>query len=278
MARVFDPGEWNLAEHGDSRQREWARTIGTACPDYEGFWQRHVLPLTFRPHQPENYFIRPTQKKPLLDMADGSYAMFLHLTGALQWSGWLLERHEEPMLRPTDCVFYFFSHTYSLLEASAWFALAVDQTLREYHAEPCFRVYRDEEARHFQWESSPRRTCWRGLQTLSNPYRNALIHQRPLFVQGNLLPTKEGIDKLSGLTAISKLALRDKSVWDHAVPANEVIHAIVDSASGLCNEFWRWSARSLDGLAGSKYTHDQLRLRPQDGQLTLRKIHAARGA
>ena len=116
-------------------------------------------------------------------------------------------------------------------------------------------VSRDEEGKHFRWESSPRYTCWRGLQSLSNPYRNALIHQRPLFVQANLLPTKDGIDRLSGLTAISKLALRDRSVADHALPAHQVVHAIVDSAAGLCNEFWRWAARALDGLEGHRNLH-----------------------
>jgi len=61
----------------------------------------------------------PTQARCLLDLADGSYAMFLHVTGALQWSRTLVEKRSQVMFRPTDCAFYMLSHTYSLLEAAA---------------------------------------------------------------------------------------------------------------------------------------------------------------
>ena len=62
----YEPSSWKLSVHGDSRQRKWAEMVCQLCPDYEPFWQRHIVPLTFRPHDKDNYFVRPKQKKHLL--------------------------------------------------------------------------------------------------------------------------------------------------------------------------------------------------------------------
>ncbi|HKJ84592.1 MAG TPA: hypothetical protein VKA06_00880, partial [Spirochaetia bacterium] len=43
---MLEPTAFHLAEHGDSRQRQWAGRILPAWPHYEHFWRHYVVPLT----------------------------------------------------------------------------------------------------------------------------------------------------------------------------------------------------------------------------------------
>ena len=276
----FDPDHWTLAEHGDSRQRRWAARITGACPAYERFWQRHIVPLTFRPHQPDNYFVRPTQRRQLLDLADRSYAMLLHLMGTLDWSDGLLNGKGRGDFRPTDCAYYFFSHAYSLREAGSGFADAVNQVLERYKSEPVFAVSRNEAMQRWEWKHGEAARRWRDLRDATNDYRNALVHERPLLVQTRSLPARDrtAIRELSGLTAITRLARDEKSLDAHCVAAEKVVLPILGVAEGFCDELWKTACGALDAIENPRYRKDQLAMRQEDSRLTLEKIHHVRGS
>ena len=365
---AYDPSAWHLAEHGDSRQRRWAPRVCSLCPAYEPFWQKHIVPLTFRPHDSRNYFVRPKQKKHLLALADTSYALFLHLTGMLRWSDPLLalggDSKEEPgsiskgsassaagegsssaregggsrakerpgsstrgepasaskgsagsatgkhsssatrgtsdsladpldlcspdrdaPFRPTDCLYYFFSHTYSLLEAAGTFAEAVNRTLEKYGEDPIFPVDRD--TKKSSWYFRQRRSrlaapsvagSWHALASMSKVYRNALVHERPLLMQSGYLPAprEDAVRELSGLVAISRMALNERTIFELCERVEEVIQPIVKTGVELADLLWEDASEALDAIDSVKYPEDQLRLRPEESHLTLEKILAAR--
>ena len=279
----FDPNAWRLAEHGDSRQRRWAAVLAQRCPAYEGFWQRHIVPLTFRPHQRDNYFLRPRQKQRLLRLADTSYALFLHLTGVLTWGERLRSRTTALPLRPTDAAYYLFSHAYSQLEAAGSFADAVNRVGSEYGGTKVFSVSRKEGSGTWTLHRRGQRgrfagLAWHELADRTRVYRHALVHDRPLFLQSDRMPRPDAdaIREMSGLTAIARLALRERSLLDACVPVEDVVTGIEERACRLADVLWQSATEALDQLGSDRYREDQLRLRPEESGLTLARILAAR--
>jgi len=191
---------------------------------------------------------------------------------------WTLAEHGD--FRPTDCAYYFFSHAYSLREAGSGFADAVNQVRGRYKCDPIFPVSRDEVVQRWKWKHGEAARRWRALRDATNDYRNALVHERPLFVQTRSLPARDrtAIRELSGLTAITRLARDEKSLDEHCVPAWQVVRPILGVAAGFCDELWRAACEALDAIENPRYRKDQLTMRAEDSRLTLERIRHARGS
>lgn len=272
--------QYNLKQHGDSRQREFADLINRRCPNFEPFWRAHIVPLSFRALEPENYFIRPQLKKQFVELADSSYGVFMHLVGALRWSETLLSLQRNEKWKPTDAAYYFFSHVYSLLEATGSLADAVNRVLDKMGADELFVVERPTEQSSWKIEytgGSDVGRHWRSLQRMAKPYRNCLVHDKPLIFQNGLMPIarQDAIRALSGLTAISRLAMKDASILPQSEKVSDQIPRIVDTACELVDRLFLEAAENLDALDRARYD-DARKPTPAEKQLTLKKILKAR--
>lgn len=276
----FDPDAWSLAEHGDSRQRRHATRLAVAWPHYEELWRRHVLPLTFRPHQPDNYFLRPTQKRPLVALADASYAAFFHYAGMVEWRDQLPHARRPEAIRASECLYCYFSHVSSLFDAVLHFARAVNDVLLEYRQPTAFGVLESEDGQPYGLSTQQARAAaglWHELRRELAPYRNFLVHQQPVLLQNNLLPKVGSMREFSGLTAISKQALSKQDPRLHHEPALEMLEETTEHLAGMLDRVWQEALEALDRIDQPRYREDQLKLRPDDAPLTLERIHAARG-
>ena len=277
----FDSSSYSLAEHGDSRQRACASQMARLWPSYELFWRSHLVPLTFRPYQAGNYFIRPTQTRVLLRLADSSYAAFFHFAGCLDWRDDLPRGNTQGKRRSSECLYCFFSHAGSLLDAVVEFCDAVNAVLRHYRADEAFHVFRDADSGFKRLGPDRASLEQREFRTLSErlkPYRNFLVHSRPVLVQNDYMPRVQSIREMTGLTVISQVARKGALLDEHFEPIEPTLDDLLQAMGAVLDLVWARGERALQEIDNPKYRQDQLYLRPDDEGLTLDKILAARGS
>ncbi len=287
-AKLMTTHDWHLAEHGDSFEREWARHVLDGFPAYEDFWRRHVVPLSFREHEPLNPFVRPSVPARLADLANAGYAVFYHVAHCHAYLDQLCLRKDYTAFpRPTECLYCFFSHARSGLDALLYLCRAVNNSLKEYDREAIFEVKTVS-----QWLNPVRlEYCTPRVKGAVNPdlgpyfeltaklasYRNLLVHNKPIFLQNDWLPRPEFAAEYAGLTAIGKLAKNPAARDAHFVPARDELTDMLGLLKQFAQSLVKFSTVHLDALAETSYPRDQRKLGKGDHKLTLQDFKRARG-
>lgn len=175
------------------------------------------MPLSFRPREPENQFIRPSLAGHLVALADAAYAVFYHVAHVHAYDQRLLFRkdlHDFP--RPTECLYCFFAHVHSAHEALLHFCDAVNRVRAHYDADAVFDLeYDPVRGRHpfgLKGSAAGLADCEpvdgaasQRMQSTLAAYRNLLIHEKPIFLQNMWLPRTSELEAYSGLTAIGRV-------------------------------------------------------------------------
>jgi hypothetical protein len=276
----FDPTSYSLATHGDSRQRRWARTILEHWPRYETFWREHSVPLTFAVIEPGNYFLRPDLPGVLEELADTQYAVFFHLAQMHEWTRRVINQPKEKYVSASEMVYLYFSHAYSLIEATHGFADAVDQVAYTYGGDVRFACPRDEagwlRGLGDAWGMAADRLKWRDLVRRIGSYRNCLVHRKPVFLQNAYMPRPEYFDTMTGLAAIARVARNPLLLEERYEQAVPVLESLLEECGRVLDVIWLEAERALETIERGRYRADQLRVRPGTEKLTKEKILGVR--
>lgn len=259
---------WSLLTQGDSFEREWSAFVMDQFPAYEQFWRRHVVPLSFRPRQPDNQFIRPSLAPHLVGLADASYAVFYHVAHVHAYEQRMLFRkHPQDFPRPTECLYCFFTHAHSAHEALLHFGQAVNRALAHYGQDEVFDIERDAQfGRHLQrlrGSTPPDGACpqvdlevYQRLQSMLSAYRNLLIHEKPIFMQNLWLPRTAKLDEYAGLTAIGKIARDPDALRRDYREVREAMQEVIFLTKQVAEMVFALAICALDRL-GDGYSKDQ---------------------
>jgi hypothetical protein len=249
----------SLLTHGDSFEIDspWTRGILQNFPAFDRFWAAHIVPLTRRDEVPPSNLVRPNPKPEFNWMADANYAVFYHLTYAHFWTDRVLgsERHETP--NPTEGLYCYFSHLFSLIESTKWFALRVNQLTytyeganRPFDVSPNFDKHTGEHRTPtLRGRANGERFAdFDGVCHTWRPYRNFLVHNGLVFVEGGRIPTLPALPNYSGLTAITKVAAGEGSMNRDFEPASVRLPALNREVTAAINPIWECALRALDEL------------------------------
>jgi len=277
---TFDPTTYHLSDHGDSRQRKWAKRILSHWPHYETLWQHYIVPLTFQIKEPGNYFIRPSIAPEFEDLADTQYAVFFHLAQMHEWCVLMDNRGDAKYLGATEALYAFFSHGTSMLDATVSFAAAVDAVIACYDGTPRFGIEVDRWGNPVlgdAWGMAGDRANWHGLVDRIKAYRNLLVHRRPVFMQNAYVPKAAWVDAMSGLTAVSRLALEPDLLETRYEPVVPMMRSLLEGAGVALDGVWAAAVGGLGALDQAELGADLTRIAKRDRDLDRDTILALRG-
>lgn len=277
---AFDPSGFSLARHGDSRQRYWAQKILAHWPHYESFWRAHGVPLSFRVIEEDNYFLRPDLPEHLEELADTQYAVFFHLAQMHEWARQLGNRPDAKYISASEMLYLFFSHAYSMIEATHGFADAVDRAALHYGGTERFACVRNESGWLVGlgdgWGMQADRHKWSELVQRIGRYRNCLVHRRPVFLQNAYMPRPEYFDTMTGLAAIARVAQNPVLLEERYEPARPVLEQLLVDSARVLDVIWLEAGRALEQIDVPRYRADQVRVRPGTEKLTKERILGVR--
>ena len=307
MAQGQPKRPYTLLDDGGGREKLWAREIFGDDKGYEQLWSEHVAPLTFRVVDRNNHYLRPSVNEPLRNLADTLYATLFHITEAHAWThrlkstlaefksaaggretsvtkaGRATEVAEEKRIKeaflPTEALYCFFSHGYSLLESSVKFGRAVNTILGEYapsRKEPFTVIDVGDDGRSKRlgsWGDARSEKAYRDLSTGLSGYRASLVHDKPVFILTRRIPRQGQEKEWSGLAAICR-AVRDRERYlRQTVGVSTAFdELLVLMRAGMCG-IWGTAATALGPLlSDSRYLRAQREGIEKDRELTLDKI------
>lgn len=267
------------------------RRYGDISPRTNYFWQRHIVPLTFRAYNPENYFLRPGVARPLLDLANAHYAVAHHLGYCLEWVGRVRAiksrrkqgRREFPT--STEAVYAFFAHAMSAVDASLWLVCRANDVLDRYgRGQACRPRFSNTRCWGKQFpiglRQDHRAPCldpFFQLNKVLKPYRNLLLHETPVFIHNDRMPKDSAFSGYAGLAGIGMLA-RDPGAFPRDF--EEVEHRLTELVALLgrgLTPVWCRVLNALDSIADPRYHRDQLALAAADKKLKLADFERVRG-
>jgi hypothetical protein len=221
-------------------------------------------------------------------MADANYASFYHLTYAYYWTDRVLRSGRKEFPNATEGLFCYFSHLFSLIESTKWFALRVNQLTYTYTEAPrAFDVTPnfDEKTGEDRTPtlagnaSGHRFTEFDKICKGWRAYRNFLVHNGVVYVEGRLMPTREALPDYSGLTAISKIAAGD-GVMNREFEATDTRLPILNRQIACAvNPIWECAKTALDEIRGARpkeYFDEQRAVEPWYEKLDLKVIESLR--
>jgi len=288
-----------LAYHGDTTERELARRVLPDIPAYEEFWREFIVPLSFRtPEDPWFYFIRPTQHRSPLKLADASYGCLFHLVACHDWVDRLADMSHESRHATTAGLFCLFGHAGAMLYAANTLAKAVNEAL-DYdrkvgnlptdHSMPSFKL--EPQGKSGQLWAVPccplsRLGPFADLCTAVRDYRNSLVHEKLLFVQNGLLPkahheghqtTGSHLDWFSGLAAMGRAARSHLILRECFEPVGAILPRLALQMRQGLNSVWA-SALTFLGPIRDRYhaRNDPKRWDARDRDLTIDDFVAVR--
>ena len=287
-----------LKTSGDSVEKRIANDPDgflARIPSYEGFWQYHIVPLSGRLLPKAETHIRPLLDRRLHNLADSSYSVFFHLAGWHECRERLVDIPTDDVHGISQQLFYLFSHAYSLIESMDYLAKAVNDVLRS--RRPDDRAF---PLPHMPTEPkwppekpdvelpldvrrllSRERGCECGLETYGDYYqfekevlgfRNFLVHGRPLFVHGDLVPKletqacplrREWADYArrysktgsyshpelhSGLAAVGVMRIDSRVIDNCLEPLSELVDRITTGALAAASAVYRVSLNRLNEM------------------------------
>lgn len=249
--------EWNLSEHGAGDERKWGPVVGRRFPNYEIFWRRHVVPLTYRVSDPKVKLLRSAVRSELGDLATSNFGVFRHLVGChvLLAAG--------PDAFGEDGVYNFYSRLYSAGCAGTTFLSAVGKVLREYGG-----VYIPDTRRRIAAHGAP--GLWNrfneALETRTKDYRGQQVHDWGFPILDGRIPKREylsrwirksnkGLGELDAFLQEPNATSRIAEEFVAPVPQAEADLFFVER---VLDELWEMALKELGGVKETdRYEEDQ---------------------
>lgn len=291
-----------LATSGDQFEKKWEGEIVPLVPEYEEFWNDHVVPLTFRDAEEPNRskYLRPGLKGVFIDYADTSYAAFFHLAFCFHWLDQIRSHSTEKpydtnaALWGSESVYCFYSHAISAHDAAANFCRSVNRV-----ADYC------SSCRVFDVEDDPRKPLFvfglEGGERLDDlcslveeirSYRNIVVHERIVFLQNGYLPSPERLPKRhekdkrwqkAGLAVIGLFA-RDYDKWKsdrsfelEFVKACDLVEEQLLEMCARLRPIWRHAKSAFDELDRTEPKfRRRVKIDPKDRTLSQERFNRAR--
>jgi hypothetical protein len=235
---------WTLAQNGDALERQWAATVAARFPNYDRFWGRHVVPLTYRVSDPSNIYLRSAVCKELEALATTNYGVFGHLVGCHEQLG-----ADRARFAARD-IYNFYSRLYSVGEAAKRFLAAVRAVLREYNG-----VYIADDGRRFRAHGAP--GLWarfnEAFETRTKDYRGQQVHDWGFPVIGQQIPRREHLSRWLGkglgqLDAFLREPNAEQRVATEFVDALQQAAEDLDFVERVMNDVWDMALRELERL------------------------------
>jgi hypothetical protein len=257
----FNPFEFNLKDHGDSQEEEFSTFLRDHIGEYQRFWRRFVVPLSFRILDRDHPFIRPSIPEQCEGLVNASYAVMWHITWAYKNKRELQQTRREDRIKRTRLLYTFLCHTRSFCDAVAAFGGAVDaipNSARPFNSRQKNTNSTDNTQTWFLDYPTPSfEPCYRLFKSLLqevSSYRNQVIHECPIYVINDRIPNRGSIREYSGLTAVGR-AVRTGNVGfpvKHMWLSNWLDN-VFDLACRTANEMWRVAYRELDPILNVEY-------------------------
>jgi hypothetical protein len=242
---------WTLKSDGDSVERALGTDVCKHFYNYEQFWTKHVVPLTYRVMVRECIFVRAKVTKDFEDMATASYAAFVHLAACHQQ----LKSKPDRDLFAVEGVYAFYSRIYSVEEAVfKAFLPAVGKLVKRY-SKQYIDADRDSNGlpkrgtRRYEsrLEVNGRLGLHRDVNTAfkATKYRHQRVHKWGFPTRSGRVPGPAYIDRWVG-KGLGELARTDGSRF-----ALEFVDAIararrdLQSVESALNEIWEMALKEL---------------------------------
>jgi len=170
---------WTLEQDGDGREKRWGAAVSKTFPDYERFWVKHVVPLTYRPH---SILMRSVIRPELQQLASANYAVFVHLAAAHQ------PLAAKQVFEDEHDIYDFYSRLYSVRESVVKFLAASRVVLREFGG-----VQINDDETRFKQHGAP--GLWErfeeALDVRTKDYRGSQVHDWGFPVLNGRIPARE---------------------------------------------------------------------------------------
>jgi hypothetical protein len=303
MSRGEPKQTYTLLNDGGGREKRWAKEIFGDDKGYERLWSGHIAPLTFRFVESKNHYLRPSGNERLLALADTSYATLFHITEAHAWAhrlktslselktaarvdeaGSASEQRKKEALLPTEVLYCFFSHGYSLLESSGNFGAAVNEVLAKFASSstppqaraPFSFVDLDSNSRSRRlgvWGDERSEKAYHDLSKSLSRYRGTLVHDRPVFILTRRIPQKGHDKEWSGLAAICKAVREPARYQRQTVGVSAALEELISLMRVGMNGVWGAAAIALEPLLTEPaYLRAQREGIEKDRELRLERI------
>lgn len=228
--------QWNLAIHGDRREKRWWPAIKTRFPSYETLWRLYVVPQTYRVVDESVLLVRP--EAPCPKLANASYGTFAHLAEAHE------ELEREPNLSGHAASYTFFSRLFSAQDVAKRLGSAVRKVLVEFGrvTPKNLETWFDEEGASREWET------FRNARDRVSDYRLTYVHDiEPIGIDG-LLPRPEHIKSYADLSRLA-LVLADRTVLEREFqPVREIATQLLEDLESACEGLWRFYLTQLESV------------------------------
>jgi hypothetical protein len=188
-------------------------------------------------------------------------------------AAWRIQNRTE--IVPTEALYCFFSHAFSMLDSSVCFGEAVNEIIAKYanRRATVFRTTSNGTKRLVSWNAPQSEKAYQELSRTVTGYRNALVHRKPVFVLTRRMPQQRHIAEWSGLTAISRAVQNPKEFFSQSEWVSERLDRLLTQMLTAMEGVWAAAAAALDPLLAEKnYRKDQRHLSWQDKKLTLEEI------
>lgn len=246
---------WTLAAHGDEVEKKWGPEVSVRAPLCETFWQRHVVPLTWRVVDPSNVSLRPDVPELLRDLALKNHRVFTHLAKCHQ------QLAAESFFTP-DAIYDFYSRLYSVKESTKELMKAVHAVLLEYKGVALGGQQRERRL-NLHGSAGLADRYEEAFETRCSDYRGEQVHSSGFPFIGNRMPRREYLDQWIGkgnAEAIEFASAPDfeKRVEVEFVDARQQASEDLEFVERIANEVWDMLLREIDGIKEpDRYRADQ---------------------
>ncbi len=253
--------EFTLAADGDANEQQWTTSESSKLfPCYEDFWREHVVPLTFRPLNRDNIFMRPSVPSHLRALGTSHYWVFYNFARA----GEVLGADRFPSV---GRLYDFYAHLASVSSSNnsmlASFLDAAREVLAHYGGKP-------RGTKKDRLAGYPKGTVKRlkSADKHVDRYRNWLQHNGGLpLIEGRIprKPRKAGYD-LGTIADLLDSPTRAADLASRFVDARVQARTCLEAVAGALNEVWRTVLADFAGMK-DRYRSEQAHLTERDRRL-----------
>jgi hypothetical protein len=227
---------WTIAEHGESKEKQYWPELRKHCPTYQEFWRIHVVPLTYRVIDEQFLYLRREPPKILRELANLSYQAFFHL-------GKAFEIHKE-LATPKfgESLFDFYGRLCAALERGSEFSTYVDRCCKKYAICP----------KGYHWHKDQKYLSLNDslleIQAVVRAYRNKEVHRTTKVLANGKMPRKDKLDKYSDFSAVIDLLTNPQLVEDEFVPVHTTTQEHLHKASQVLDSLWNGAVQRMEPL------------------------------
>jgi hypothetical protein len=105
--------DYRIEDDGDAIERRWGKAVGHAFSNYESFWVKNVIPITWRVAEGSCLYVRSGVPGVLKTLATYSYGIFIHLAAAHEQLEIAERSNTDAELFARTGIYTFYNRVYS---------------------------------------------------------------------------------------------------------------------------------------------------------------------